>query len=1133
VVQRGGRDPFLWTALGATTLVLAAAYLIKAPCLGMTWDGSQYATRCFNDFQVIYHWRGLDQGVIPYVEGFIEYPPVTGLFIYAASWLGGDVAGAFHWNAFGLAVAALSTTWLLLLILRWDGHDQRRVLLWAVGSPLLLYAFHNWDVLSVILAVAGWWAWRRQMPVLAGVLFATGAMAKVWPGLFLPFLLIEALRGDMRQAPRTFAASGWSKAVRLSAGAAGALAAWNLPFLLTNSAVYLETYTWNLGRGPTVESFWYAARVATAKLGLPGAALFSESGAPWTSLTLLALGLAGLAFATWMRRVTACEASFGAVALMLLANQVMSVQYVLWLLPFLVLLPRIPLALAFSLFAVDFAVHWTIFDYFQQVGTANQGDYFARVGVATTLRTLVFAACVALVGVWATGTGPRIRRGFQALGASLGLRKAAAATADGQAHHDSPQGFASAPATPQGAASKRRATVDAGPDATEASDDSKGEPAGGAKVESNQAPVMLRLALNVRGGRLRIPPAALYAVLALAALLHFGHGLDIPQQATAQEAAQYPGLQPSPLYWDEQFYMVIAHKQAAGEWIDPCWSDRPMGWDHPPVAKLLMTLSVRLLDIPKVFSGCYKIYDPTPREDCYTDESGRVHNSSQACFHAFMGDLRDHGNAWAWRLPSALLATMAVLFAALAARRLFDNDLAGLLAGGLLMVDGLVYTMGRAAMLDIFAAGFLAVALYAATFATWQGRLGAGAFLGLAFASKYTAFFAGPAVLLVALWAHARARSATPRNLAWTTASVVLVPAVVWVLSYTPWWILWIRDHGVTWAIGQWVAMQSDAYDWQAKGLIEHPYVSQARDWLRIERPVWLFGAGGRVIYAIPNPVLYWGALVAGTGVVSHWAWRLARQAAEREEGQAVAPVAETRPRTEGTPLLREDVPAHQAMQPDPLAPERAEAARAEASAQSQAPAAMHARAQQAPASPLSQAPATAKKTRRPLTAALRRLAIRLRPQDPALFVAVLLPMLPMAAFLLLERNSFNYYLVALAPFFAVALAGAFTRLPPLGLTWLGAGLFLILFVPLLLSFSMPELAPGARYVIAMAWAGTAALAAMAGWAFGRPRMGRIAGAALLALLALAAFLHYFPILEGLPGAPRDEILRLLPWTRS
>ena len=91
-----------------------------------------------------------------------------------------------------MAPFGLLTGWLLGRLARW------RALLWALGPPLVLYAFHNWDLPVVACAVGAVYVmhgWRTDRPLadratVAAVLLGLGFAFKLYPGAFvLPLAL--------------------------------------------------------------------------------------------------------------------------------------------------------------------------------------------------------------------------------------------------------------------------------------------------------------------------------------------------------------------------------------------------------------------------------------------------------------------------------------------------------------------------------------------------------------------------------------------------------------------------------------------------------------------------------------------------------------------------------------------------------------------------------------------------------------------------------------------------------------------------------------------------------------------------------------------------------------------------------
>lgn len=331
------------TAGAATALVslamaanLVAAFATKAPCLAGP-AGASTPFYCYSDIQALFVLRHLGEHIFPYVHGNyvtsatgsvfmtrgeVEYPVLTGLFMWAAA-LGVGSASAFVVvSALLLAPFGIATAWLLA---RMTGV---RALLFAAAPEVALYGFINWDLVSIALAVGGVYFWWRRRPYLAAAAFAVGGCVKLWPALLVVALVADLVsEGRRREALRALALVG---AIGLGV---------NAPFMVVN---------W---RG------WYAPFAYQAALGLApqqGMSLWDWYGhglAPQMAeaLALLALlgGLGVLSALSWARYrregafpfVQLCA---GAVVLYILTAKDNSAQYVLWVLPFFALLRTRP-----------------------------------------------------------------------------------------------------------------------------------------------------------------------------------------------------------------------------------------------------------------------------------------------------------------------------------------------------------------------------------------------------------------------------------------------------------------------------------------------------------------------------------------------------------------------------------------------------------------------------------------------------------------------------------------------------------------------------------------------------------------------------------------------------------------------
>ena len=142
-------------------------------------------------------------------------------------------------------------------------------------------------------------------------------------------------------------------------------------------------------------------------------------------------------------------------------------------------------------------------------------------------------------------------------------------------------------------------------------------------------------------------------------------------------------------------------------------------------------------------------------------------------------------NSFGWRVSAALFGTLAVLVVYLIGRRLFRVPWAAGLAALLTATDGLFFIQSRIAMLDIFLAFFIVLAIWllledrARTKLNAQGwrpwRIAAAVAIGLGASTKWSAAVLIPSLALLALlWDIERIRRA--RFLASAAAAALTAP---------------------------------------------------------------------------------------------------------------------------------------------------------------------------------------------------------------------------------------------------------------------------------------------------------------------------------------------------------------------
>ncbi|WP_083874730.1 hypothetical protein [Nocardia paucivorans] len=426
-------------------LTVMVAFLNKARCAGTPFFPDGRSTRfdlvkdssvCYSDIQFLWIGRDIDRHVFPYIHGGItpdgalvggavEYPVLSGLLMWLGA-LRADNDAQFLWySALLLAPFALLIAWMLVRL------AGRAALLWAAGPPLVLYAFHNWE-LPVVCTMVGAVYVMVMLPRLslrtramqAAALLGVGFCLKLYPAIFvLPLMLYvftggdESRRADLdesrakaavRPAARTATSSAISNrrfdirgTLATGAVAVGTVLLVNLPFAVGGYDGWRASIEFQRQRQAdiTTNSIWYwglrqvfgvdavgswpvqstvsivspilvLAAFATA-LGL-GWSRYTESGVyPW-------LGVSGAMLCGF-----------------LLFHKVHSPQYTLWLLPFVILL-EVPWSVIGSYLVADIAIGVGVFRYFHALGTGHSVEVMEAVvrfgvwGRATLLVVLFF-----------------------------------------------------------------------------------------------------------------------------------------------------------------------------------------------------------------------------------------------------------------------------------------------------------------------------------------------------------------------------------------------------------------------------------------------------------------------------------------------------------------------------------------------------------------------------------------------------------------------------------------------------------------------------------------------------------------------------------------------------------------------
>jgi hypothetical protein len=284
---------------------------------------------------------------VPYRDFQVEYPPAAlPAFIIPSLLERFDYNRVFQLEMFVCHIALVLGVGLLA---------GRKAAILAALAPLalgsvVLSRFDLWPAALAVLALA---ALVRERTTLSAILLGTAFAAKLWPIAIVPVMLIYLIR-----------TRGSREAASWAAGAAIAALAWFLPFLISAPSGVVRSFHVQLARPLQLESLGSAIlialhHVAGTTLNVAtsyGSQNVTGPGAHATAVVTTIAGLLALATvcvvfargpATTERLAVSAAASVAAIVAF---GKVFSPQYMIWLIPFVVLVPGLRGEIALLLF---------------------------------------------------------------------------------------------------------------------------------------------------------------------------------------------------------------------------------------------------------------------------------------------------------------------------------------------------------------------------------------------------------------------------------------------------------------------------------------------------------------------------------------------------------------------------------------------------------------------------------------------------------------------------------------------------------------------------------------------------------------------------------------------------------------
>jgi uncharacterized membrane protein len=299
-------------ALLALAILAALLSFTKfSHCEGTNWaTPDQYIHACYSDLPSLFGERGMADNTWPYASdtNAVEYPVLTGLVMYATSFVAHSPISYFNFNALLLALLFVCVVFIVRKI------KPEFTYLVPVAPAMIASLYINWDLWAIATMMLAIYWFDRKAYLYSSLVLAVSISTKFLPVfLLLPIIFILWRSNQIREM---FKYAATTVAIWLAI---------NLPFALTTPTGWWRFYKLNMERDADWGSLWLAFN----QLGLGLANL------NYLALLLLLIGLTSFVIFLFELKNTPTLASvaFIVLAIVMIASKVYSPQYVLWLTP--------------------------------------------------------------------------------------------------------------------------------------------------------------------------------------------------------------------------------------------------------------------------------------------------------------------------------------------------------------------------------------------------------------------------------------------------------------------------------------------------------------------------------------------------------------------------------------------------------------------------------------------------------------------------------------------------------------------------------------------------------------------------------------------------------------------------------
>ncbi|MBX4191644.1 MAG: DUF2029 domain-containing protein [Candidatus Doudnabacteria bacterium] len=258
--------------------------------------------------------RALSSGWM-YLDKTIEYPVIVGNFIQIMGWIARSKVLYVILSSSVLILIGAATLYFLYRMIP-ENQGKNLWVYWVLAPSMFLFLVHNWDMIVICFVVLAFYFAQKQKNLWASFFLGLGFVTKLFPVFFMIPLLMKQ--------------NSWKQRIQSLLVFSAVTVFTNIYFALNNFKNWFFFFRFSSERYPDYGTLW--------KLLMPAFPPWSYD-IQFINLAAMILFVGCSAFVLWRyRSANFIQLCFWILLLFLMFGKVFSPQYVLWLLPFFILL---------------------------------------------------------------------------------------------------------------------------------------------------------------------------------------------------------------------------------------------------------------------------------------------------------------------------------------------------------------------------------------------------------------------------------------------------------------------------------------------------------------------------------------------------------------------------------------------------------------------------------------------------------------------------------------------------------------------------------------------------------------------------------------------------------------------------